>query len=57
MEAPQRKEFETYDEYHLAFITWRAIRRDGKLTRDEEAARFKVIDRKWDEIGPQRSFR
>ena len=39
---PRRQDFPDHDAYLLAWYTWRALRRDGRLTDEERAARFEV---------------
>jgi hypothetical protein len=43
VEAPHRFAYPTVRDYELGFYTWRAMRRDGRLTRDEERAREPMI--------------
>lgn len=42
--APRREDFPTRDAYLLAWYTWRAIERDGRLTDQERAAQFEVTE-------------
>lgn len=39
---PRRQDFLTDAAYLLAWYTWRAIERDGRLTDEERAAQFEV---------------
>ena len=43
VEAPHRYAYRSNREYELGFYTWRSMRRDGRLTRDEERAREPVL--------------
>ncbi len=42
-EQPQYGDYPTKAAYELAWYTWRAIRRDGRLTRDEMEAQLDAI--------------
>lgn len=39
---PRHEDFPTYRAYLLAWYTWRAFERDGRLTDEERAAQFEV---------------
>jgi hypothetical protein len=39
---PRREDFPTHDAYLLAWYTWRAVQRDGRLTDEEMAAAYAV---------------
>lgn len=41
-DEPSRQDFPDHDTYLLAWHTWRALRRDERLTDEERAARFEV---------------
>lgn len=41
-EQPRREDFPTHDAYLLAWYTWRAIQRDGRLNDEELAAAYEV---------------
>lgn len=43
IEAPHRYAYPTARDYELGFYTWRSMRRDDQLTRDEEVAREPTI--------------
>ena len=45
-EAPHRYAYPSVREYELGFYTWRSMRRDDRLTRDEEQAREPMILRR-----------
>lgn len=42
--APRREDFTTHDAYLLAWYTWRALERDGRLTDEERGAQFEVTE-------------
>ena len=42
-EAPHRYAYQSVREYEQGFCIWRAMRRDDRLTRDEERAREPAI--------------
>ncbi|MGW7087485.1 hypothetical protein ACWGH2_28865 [Streptomyces sp. NPDC054871] len=42
-EAPHRYAYATNRDYELGFYTWRSMRRDDRLSREEERAREPVI--------------
>jgi hypothetical protein len=39
---PRREDFPTRDAYLLAWYTWRALQRDGRLNDEEVAAAYAV---------------
>jgi hypothetical protein len=41
-EQPRREDFPTHDAYLLAWYTWRALQRDGRLNDEELAAAYDV---------------
>lgn len=41
---PRYEDYPTHDDYLLAWHTWRALRRDERLTDEELAAQFEVIE-------------
>ena len=41
---PRREDFPTRNAYLLAWYTWRAIQRDGRLTDEERTAQFEVTE-------------
>lgn len=43
IEAPHRYAYPSVREYELGFRTWRAMRRDGRLSADEERVREPMI--------------
>lgn len=43
-DQPRREDFPDHDAYLLAWHTWRAIQRDGRLTGEELDAQFEVTE-------------
>jgi hypothetical protein len=41
---PRREDYATHDAYLLAWYTWRATERDGRLTDEERTAQFEVTE-------------
>lgn len=41
---PRREDFPTRDAYLLAWHIWRAIKRDGRLSPEEHAVRWAVVE-------------
>lgn len=54
-EQPHREDFPTHDAYLLAWHTWRAIQRDGRLNDEELAAAYAVKEARVRELFASRT--
>jgi len=52
---PRREDFPTHDAYLLAWYTWRAIEREGRLNDEELAAAYAVKEARIRELFAERS--